>query len=177
MRLGPTVRSPGKDEFLIWRKALSLGLTVSSLGNLVDFASDDFNGLIAELPSLTVVIEHLGGIGHVEEGSKHSQFRRVLDLSKYPNVYIKVPGLGEISSRPEVLHSKLKFDDTPPAIEMAKGTFGVRRMMWGSDFPPVSHREGYRNALNGVLEHPTLDKISDREWVMGKTASVAFKIK
>ena len=49
-------------------------------------------------------------------------------------------------------------------------------MMWGSDFPPVSSREGYRNALNGVLGHPSLSKMSDREWVMGKTASVVFNI-
>ena len=176
VRLGPTVRSPGKDKFLIWKKALSLGLSVSSLGNLEDFASDKFKELITEVPSLPLVIEHLGGIRHAENGSAHGQFHKVLDLSEYPGIYIKVPGLGEISSRPEILHSRLNFDHMPPLIEMVKEAFGVRRMMWGSDFPPVSSREGYRNALNGVLGHPSLSKMSDREWVMGKTASVVFNI-
>ena len=30
---------------------------------------------------------------------------------------------------------------------MAYEAFGADRIMWGSDFPPVAGREGYRNAL------------------------------
>ena len=47
-------------------------------------------------------------------------------------------------------------------------------MMWGSDYPPVSAREGYRNALRGLMEHPALRSRQDREWVMGKTAESVF---
>ena len=32
-------------------------------------------------------------------------------------------------------------------LEMAYRAFGPERMMWGSDYPPVSGREGYANAL------------------------------
>jgi predicted TIM-barrel fold metal-dependent hydrolase len=46
--------------------------------------------------------------------------------------------------------------------------------MWGSDFPPVSNREGYKNALNGIMTHPIFQNIRDREWVMGKTAINVF---
>ena len=48
-------------------------------------------------------------------------------------------------------------------------------MMWGSDYPPVSSREGYRNALRGVADHPALKAGDIREWVMGKTALSLFK--
>ena len=58
---------------------------------------------------------------------------------------------------------------------MAYEAFGPRRMMWGSDYPPVSGREGYRNALRGVSEHPVFDSQDDREWVLGKTAVSVFK--
>lgn len=51
---------------------------------------------------------------------------------------------------------------------------GQRRTMWGSNYPPVSMREGYRNALNGVVDHPALRNTEDREWVMGKTALSVF---
>ena len=57
---------------------------------------------------------------------------------------------------------------------MAYDAFGPRRMMWGSDYPPVSGREGYRNALRGIVEHPALRTDEDREWVMGRTASEVF---
>jgi predicted TIM-barrel fold metal-dependent hydrolase len=48
-------------------------------------------------------------------------------------------------------------------------------MMWGSDYPPVSNREGYRNALRGVMNHPALASGEDREWVLGKTALGVFR--
>ena len=48
-------------------------------------------------------------------------------------------------------------------------------MMWGSDYPPVSNREGYRNALHGVMEHPGFGTEDEKEWVMGKTALGLFR--
>ena len=60
VRLGPTVRSPGPDPLAIWRKAGELGLTVTcKLGTLKEFASSDFARLVAELPDVPIVMEHL----------------------------------------------------------------------------------------------------------------------
>ncbi len=43
-----------------------------------------------------------------------------------------------------------------------------------TDYPPVSGREGYRNTLQGVAQHPAFANPMDREWVMGKTALGVF---
>lgn len=174
VRLGPTVRSPGPDPLAIWRKAAELGLVVSSLGDVADFASDDFNNLVAKLTNLPIIVEHLAGIRQGAE-PPYATYKKALALANYPNTYIKVGGLGEISARPTVLEPRFSFDFTPPLIEMAYDAFGPRRMMWGSDYPPVSGREGYRNALNGVKEYPALSNPADNEWVMGKTALNVFK--
>ena len=173
VRISPDERSPGHDPLAIWRKADELGLAVSSMGDLEDFASEEFDSLVAQMPQLTIVIEHLAG---VKQGAEppYTDFQKALKLAKYANTYIKVGGLGEISVRPPVLLPQFGFDYTPPLIEMAYDAFGPRRMMWGSDYPPVSYREGYRNALNGVMEHPALRSQEDREWVMGKTALNVF---
>ena len=43
--------------------------------------------------------------------------------------------------------------------------------MWGSDFPPVANREGYRNALRlpmDMIEYPSSEA---RDQVFGVTAS------
>ena len=173
VRLGPTVRSPGADPLAIWRKANELGLVVSSLGGVEEFASDDFSTLVAELPDLPIIIEHLAGVGQGAQ-PPYATFKKALALANYPNTYVKVGGLGEISARPPVLQPHFAFDYTPPLVEMAYDAFGPRRMMWGSDYPPVSGREGYRNALHGVMEHPALRSQEDREWVMGKTALSVF---
>ena len=53
---------------------------------------------------------------------------------------------------------------------MAKDSFGVDRIMWGSDYPPVSGREGYRNSLKGARENPVFTTPEEIEWVLGKSA-------
>ena len=174
VRLGPTDRSPGSDPLAIWRKAAELGLVVSSLGGVEDFASDEFSRLVAELPDLPIIVEHLAGVGQGAE-PPYTTYKRALALANYPNTYLKVGGLGEISVRSPVLKPQFGFDYTPPLIEMAYDAFGPRRMMWGSDYPPVSGREGYRNALNGVRDHSALGSEDDREWIMGKTALDLFR--
>ena len=45
-------------------------------------------------------------------------------------------------------------------LDLALGCCGPRRMIWGSDFPPVSGREGYRNALR--LPMARLEEILSR---------------
>ena len=176
VRLGPSDRSPGPDPLAIWRAAAELGLVVSSsLGSLDEFASEEFKALVEELPDLPIIIEHLGGVGRGEQ-PPYPTYRKVLALAKYPNTYIKLGGLGEISPRPLVHQPHFTLDYTPPFIEMALDAFGPRRVMWGSDYPPVSQREGYRNALRGVIDHPSLSDKEDREWVIGKTALGLFRL-
>ncbi|MCH8869460.1 MAG: amidohydrolase [Chloroflexi bacterium] len=173
VRLPPGARSPGQDPLAIWRKASELGLLVSSLGGLDGFASDEFSSLVGQFPDMPIIVEHMAGVGPGAQ-PPYAQFKKAMALANHPNTYLKVGGLGEISTRPSVLLPEFRFDDTPPLIEMAYDAFGPRRMMWGSDYPPVSGREGYRNALQGVMGHAAFAREIDREWVMGKTAVEVF---
>jgi L-fuconolactonase len=78
---------------------------------------------------------------------------------------MKVPGFGEICPRP------MPFENISPLIEMAIEAFGARRLMWGSNFPPVAGRgEGYGNALFWPMERIKFKSEEDKEWVFGKTA-------
>ena len=177
VRLPPGARSPGDDPLAIWRKASELGLLVSSLGGLErldGFASDEFSALVGQFPDMPIIVEHLAGVGPGAQ-PPYAQFKKAMALANYPNTYLKVGGLGEISTRPPVLRPEFRFDDTPPLIEMAYDAFGPRRMMWGSDYPPVSGREGYRNALHGIINYPAFARDVDREWVMGRTAAGVFQ--
>jgi len=174
VRLAPTETSPGDDPLAIWRKAAELGLVVSSLGSADGFASAEFEAAVAALPDTPIIIEHLAGVG-VGAKPPYAAYKRALALAKYPNTYIKVPGLGEISERPAVLGAKFGFGDTPPLYEMALDAFGASRMMWGSDYPPVSGREGYRNALQGAMSHPAFADARTRDMVFGGTAMTVFR--
>ena len=185
IRLLPTQRSAGNDSLAIWRKANELGLAVSVMGSAIQVASAPFRDLVSQFSDMPIVLEHLvEGAGRASFPFNapgplppYETFRRAMELADYPNVYIKVPGLGELANRPARLPRKYGydfFDSIPPLVEIAREAFGARRMMWGSDYPPVSGREGYRNALQGILEHPAFTS-ADLQWVMGKTALSVFQ--
>ena len=154
-------------------------MPVSCVGTIDQYASSDFEVLIQEFPHLKIIVEHLGGVGGLlGEGDStppHNTYRKVLALSKYPNVYMKVPGLGEISTRAMPVKTPFPFDDAPPLIEMAIEAFGANRLMWGSDFPPSAGREGYGNALRLPMQQVGFVSQEDRDWVFGNTAATLWK--
>ena len=169
------VRFTPDEEFVntgpydAWRRAGELRLVVSCQGDPARFASDEFARVMDACPDTQVVIEHLAGATVV--GPPWQGYEDALKHAERDKTTIKVPGLGEICKRPARLSPEFRFDDIPPLFEMAKDAFGVQRMMWGSDFPPAAGREGYANALRGVMEHPAFADGDDIEWVMGKTAA------
>lgn len=176
VRLRPIERSPGRDPLAIWRKAAELGIAVSVQGSNADeFSSPQFEDVIRELPNLSIIIEHLGGGGQ-DTKPPYSRYRKVLALAKYPNTFMKVPGFGELCPRPMPLRKPFPFENVPPMIEMALEAFGPRRLMWGSNFPPVAGRgEGYRNSLRFPMERLPFKSSEDKEWLFGKTAATLFR--
>ncbi len=176
VRLKPTTRSPGDDPLAIWRAAARLGLAVSCGGASAEFASDDFAHLVAALPELTIVIEHLGSVSRPDASDAERETRRrVLDLARYPNCSIKVTGLGEFSRRAMPVTEPFPFEQPiPTLLDEVYAAFGPRRMMWGSDYPPVSAREGYGNALHFAMEQFAAKSDADRELIFGEVARRVF---
>ena len=152
------MRSPGDDPLAVWRAASDLGMIASVMGPVEGYAAPEFESIITELPDLKVVIEHLGGVGAFWGPGRPAReipqeaYRKVLDLARHPNTYMKIPGLGEFCARPMPFQQPYPFAEVPPLIEMAVDAFGADRLMWGSDFPPVANREGYANALRFARE-------------------------
>jgi L-fuconolactonase len=50
-------------------------------------------------------------------------------------------------------------------------------MMWGSDYPPVSGREGYGNALHLTMEQLATKGQADRDQIFGGTALKVFPVR
>lgn len=173
VRLYPDDRAPGGDPLAVWKKAGELGLIVSSLGDSARFASRGFRDLVEACPDTTIIIEHLAG-ARKSMSPPYDELKTALALSELPNTYIKVGGLGEFTGRPPRLAPRLRFDSSPPFVAMAREAFGAERMMWGSDFPPVAGREGYRNALEGVRTHRAWANEEEVAQVMGLTAAAVW---
>jgi L-fuconolactonase len=165
VRLPPGARSPGDDPFAIWRKAAELGITVSSGGTREAFADPAFAAVFEACPTLPIVIEHLGSLKwtDIAAGGTHPP---MFDLARFPNAHIKIHGLGEFSERALPVREPFPFvEPIAPLLEMAYDAFGASRIMWGSDYPPVSMREGYGNALRFTMER-LADKSEDERALM-----------
>lgn len=159
----------------LWQKANDLCLPLSVIGTEEEFGSDEFRRLVAAFPGTRVVIEHFGRAGR-DELPPYTRFRRVLALAEFPNVFMKLGGLGEICHRPSRFPASNPFPLVPPFAKMAIEAFGPRRLMFASDFPPVTYREGYRNALNGLRDHLSFLSADDQAWIFGGTALSTWNI-
>jgi L-fuconolactonase len=154
VRLRPTARSAGDDPLAVWRAAESLGLAVSCLGRSADFAGPEFAALLGEVPRLRVVLEHLGELRRENAALTVAQVERVCAaMAPFPNVSVKVHGFGEGAARAADI-SRSVFADPEPAAKVLRAydVLGPERLMWGSDFPPSSGREGYTGAYRHPLE-------------------------
>ena len=125
---------------------------------------------------LPVVIEHLGAENR--PGGADVTYPRspsVFDLARYPNAYIKVHGLGEFSQRAMPVREPFPFvEPIPPLLTLAYEAFGANRMMWGSDYPPVSMREGYGNALRFTMERFAGKSEDEQAAIFGGVAAKLF---
>jgi L-fuconolactonase len=177
VRLRPGSRSPGADPLAIWRTAAELGLVVSCPTPSAEFVSD-VSELASALPDLKLVIEHLGGSSRSNDDEAERAARlQVFGLARYPNVFMKVPGLGEFARRAMPVKSPFPFEEPIPAyLEQAYGAFGPARLMWGSDFPPVASREGYAHALRMSREQFAAHGSDASNRIFGGTAAEVFGI-
>jgi len=135
-----------------------------------------FAELISTFTDLEIVIEHLGNVNQPEGGEPPTQaVERIFGLARFPNVSIKIHGLGEFNERDASLPYGFPFRrPLPGLLEAAYSHFGPDRMMWGSDFPPVSGREGYRNALQWTMDELSDKPPSEREQIFGGVAERIF---
>jgi predicted TIM-barrel fold metal-dependent hydrolase len=174
VRLRPEARSPAGDPLAIWRAAAVLRLPVSCVGSAETFGAADFFELIATLPELTIVLEHLGGTSQAGATDLPAR-RRVFEAAQFPNVYLKLPGLGELLPRSSLLSA---HEPAPPIpeLELALECFGQERLMWGSDFPLIGSREGYANALEWTRRAVADAMPGAEEDVFGGTASRVFRL-
>jgi len=176
VRLQPRWRLPGDDPFALWRKAEALGLAVSCSSTAQGFAADAFVEIIEAVPNLPIVLEHLGSINEPDgEEAPYPLRSKIFELARFPNVHIKFHGLGEFSKRAMPMKQPFPFEGcVTPILDMALEAFGPDRLMWGSDFPPVSGREGYANALRFAMQHLESRPQSEREMLFGGNAARLF---
>jgi predicted TIM-barrel fold metal-dependent hydrolase len=117
----------------LWKQAVNLGLVIEL--HIGPNYARSAGQAIAAFPGCKVVIDHLAE----QAMGTPAEFADVLDLAKYPNVYMKLSGLNHFAKDAPLYTSTLPF------TRRVIAEFGPERMVWGSGTPKIvdAHMKGY----------------------------------
>jgi L-fuconolactonase len=181
IRLMGTLGDPGAARaadlaaYSLFQRADELGLNVN-----LYVRSDQLphiERLVRAFPGVRVSLDHLGicpATSFVpdrwgrprfdEEPIPPPAYPRVLDLARYPNVYVKVSGEYAFS------REAYPYRDLRPLVEQVYRAYGAGRMMWGTDFPWIREEPGYRRQVALLDHHLPLLSAGEKARIMGGNA-------
>mmetsp|Transcript_36638 Transcript_36638/g.93659 ORF Transcript_36638/g.93659 Transcript_36638/m.93659 type:complete len:354 (+) Transcript_36638:95-1156(+) len=99
---------------------------------------DDIRQLCDASPQTTLMMDHFGFCKCATPDSE--EWKALLDLAKYPQVYIKTSAFFRVSADP------YPYMDSRPMLRRLVDTFGPERLLWGTDFPWITAECGYTKA-------------------------------
>ena len=135
---------------MLWQRTCDLGLVVQM--HIVPRYARDVEELVKAFPKVTVLIDHLG---RPAQGSEE-EYKYVLRLAQFDNVYMKLSGVKYISREP------FPHQDAKPLVRQIVETFGSERMIWGGGDPAIVDAQ-----LDFLTE-------GERKQVLGETAAKLF---
>ncbi len=133
----------------LWKKAVELNLVVEL--DLGPNYARDAGAAIAAFPGCKVLIDHMCNpkTGFIWE------YGDVLDLAKYPNVYMKLSGLDYMAADAPYYESLIPF------TRRVFKEFGPDRMVWSGGDPKIAevHMAGYSAADIAKVKGGNLQKL------------------
>nr|CAB3495382.1 unnamed protein product [Digitaria exilis] len=164
VRFNPTLWPSGQKFKLYY---CSLFLFMQGIGPYIQ----EIEELCRDYPATTVILDHMAFCKPPTNDEEEKAFSSFLNLSRFPQVYIKFSALFRITREP------YPYEDTAQLLSRAISHYGANRIMWGSDFPYVVAECGYkgiREAISHVAGKVPASP-SDLEWILGKTISQLFQ--
>jgi predicted TIM-barrel fold metal-dependent hydrolase len=119
--------------------------------------------LLGRFPSMRVVIDHLNN-PVPQDGVAQPIFQAVLDLARFPKVFVKLSGFHHWCT------DRYPYRSALPYIQAAVDAFGAKRCMWGSDFPHVLAGCGYVRNKNFLPREARFLAAKQLDQIMGETA-------
>lgn len=182
LHLRPEVESGGLDRY--WALAAKYDLPIFlSAGDFCEYA-----GICAERhPELTVIVDHYGttqSLARPIEGDRWRSLPKLLEMARYPNLYVKFCGVQHLSREP------YPHRDVWPQLHRILAAYGPERCLWASDYtrgrwgtstPPDEHgfprREDWMPYSDNLHFFRDTNEISesDKKWLLGDTVRKALR--
>lgn len=167
------------DPLYVTAEKVGLPIFNSTHGGCAHMAS-----VAAKHPDLTLIIDHIGVAQHPvspAETMSWGPLEDLLQLAKYPNVYVKLCGAPLLSGQ------NYPYADVWPNLHRVFEAFGYERVMWGSDYTrlriadrPIGERPRrrgicYAENLNYILHSDQLTH-EQKALVLGGNARRLFNL-
>lgn len=167
LRLRPRVPAEGAvfgaaSTFPLWERCRALKVVVNVLMDPEHLRA--LAALAERFPEVPVVIDHMGH-PDVTAGVGAPDFQALLALARRPNVHVKITGHYYYSRQPH------PFQDCWDYVRAVYDHFGAARLIWGSDFPHVLLKVGYRRSLHLPKRAFGFLSDADRALAMGQNAA------
>ncbi|PSQ15147.1 amidohydrolase [Halobacteriales archaeon QS_8_69_26] len=148
------------DERAFWKAARETDALVQILAHTSQV--DQVVELVDTYPNLAYALDHYAHADAADDpADSYEGFER---LAEYDRVAVKVSEVAHLSNE------AYPYEDTFDHLRWLLDTFGRERVVWGSDFPNVSHPEfggmTYEETLSWLDEVPFLSD-RDREYLTG----------
>lgn len=163
LRLRP-VRKGEEEAFEsapLWDRARELRIPVSVLARQEHVPR--IGAMAERYPEVPVIVDHMAH-PDAAAGPEAPAFRALLDLSHLPNVHVKPTGFYYVT------RTDYPYPDCAGFFRALLDRYGPRRLVWGTDFPHVLLRTGYRRSV--LLFERAFPEVSaaDRALIMGGNA-------
>jgi predicted TIM-barrel fold metal-dependent hydrolase len=155
----------------VWRSGLSRLAPRGLLFELQIFASQMELGadLARAFPETTFVLLHAGMLEDLSEAGRSAWRHGMRRLAAYPNVYVKLSGLGTFVHRASI-------EDVQPIVSETVSIFGAERCVWGSNFPIEKLWTSYSTLVDIIREAVSHLPLPDQRLILSETASRLYRI-
>jgi len=120
---------------------------------------------VAAFPNQPFVIDHIAKPGI--KGKEISEWKKNMEaIAKFENVYCKVSGMVT-----EADWHHWQLPDFIPYLDVVVSAFGMKRLMYGSDWPVCELAGGYNRVYNLVKEYFSGFSANEKELFFGDNAT------
>ncbi len=150
----------------LYKRAGELGIPVGFL--VSPHSYEEIETLATAYPGTDAVVDHFGHCVPARDGSSVAEFDRLIDMSRYPRLNIK------LSEFPRASNEEFPYPDLFDWVHRLIEAYSADRLMWGTDFPFIVEQTGYTRGWEIADQiEPAIDPdLSDR--ILGGTCERLF---
>ncbi|MDP6556519.1 MAG: amidohydrolase family protein [Pirellulaceae bacterium] len=159
-----------RETHRLWRKAEELGAVFNFF--IAPQQLPKLEKMVRAHPKVRIVIDHLSQMDLGAEDPE-PDFRLLLAMARYPNVWVKVSELSSVSKS-----GKYPFADAYPYVKRVYEAFGPERLLFGTGYPGTARAAYNRPPLDKEIdlirkEIPFFTR-EDREKILGRNAAALW---